>query len=641
MTHKTFLTLIGIFVLASIYSCKNEKNSEYIKVKNTLLKGWKTANTQNALSYVLFPENFEVSLSFQYQGRNFQGYHKNFFLNDGYNWEDAILKPIANWTEGGYTKAELQWQDIHVIIETAVKDNDLVALITPVSTLKNPSHLILKTGLLWNKDKHYTKKFKNSLITYITPFKRITLHSSGKEIKLYNVPESSPYIAIELSDTSGFSIGKKRTHKEISTIINFQRNAYESKAASYGENLTETWKAIITCLNYNSIYDPINNRLVSTVSRQWNVKRGGYSFFGWDNFFLAYMSVIHSKELAYSNAIEHLNDATPEGFIPNCSQANGRQTLDRSQPPVGSIMIKEIYKNYPEEWFLEATFDKLLRWNRWWMEKRFHKGMLSWGSHKADNPFNDPRMYDLKSAMLETGIDDSPMYEDVIFNYDSAVMEMHDVGLNALYIADCDALAEIAEILHKTKEADELKARANYFREQLKTLWVEKNNLYLNKKTNDNTFSTRLSPTLFYPWFANISTPEQTQKMINNHYFNTNEFYGDWVLPSISRDDTTFYRQKYWKGAIWAPLNFLVYLSMRNSPGTDTARIDLAKKSNDLFVKEWLRKNYIGENYCAITGTADDERIQSDHYYTWGALLGIIAFIEDGQLQKTEIPLKK
>ena len=33
-------------------------------------------------------------------------------------------------------------------------------------------------------------------------------------------------------------------------------------------------------------------------------------------------------------------------------------------------MVKEIYKAYPSEWFLNAAFDDLLDWNRWWKTER-------------------------------------------------------------------------------------------------------------------------------------------------------------------------------------------------------------------------------------------------------------------------------
>jgi putative isomerase len=39
---------------------------------------------------------------------------------------------------------------------------------------------------------------------------------------------------------------------------------------------------------------------------------------------------------------------------------------------------------------------------------------------------------------------------------------------------------------------------------------------------------------------------------------------GDWVIPSIARDDPAFKDQNYWRGRIWGPMNYLVYLGLTN-----------------------------------------------------------------------------
>ena len=83
-------------------------------------------------------------------------------------------------------------------------------------------------------------------------------------------------------------------------------------------------------------------------------------------------------------------------------------------------------------------------------------------------------------------------------------------------------------------------------------------------------------------------------------------------------------------------MNFLAYLSMREYPNLIQARKDLSEKSLSLFVNEWNRMGYISENYSAFDGTGDDPRINSHPFYSWGALLGIISFIEEGMMPAPE-----
>ena len=43
---------------------------------------------------------------------------------------------------------------------------------------------------------------------------------------------------------------------------------------------------------------------------------------------------------------------------------------DRSQPPVGSLAVREVYRRHREPWLLELVIDDLLTWNLWWHENR-------------------------------------------------------------------------------------------------------------------------------------------------------------------------------------------------------------------------------------------------------------------------------
>ena len=302
-------------------------------------------------------------------------------------------------------------------------------------------------------------------------------------------------------------------------------------------------------------------------------------------------------------------------------------------------MVREVYRRYPERWFLEAVFDDLLGWNRWWLKKRVNEGLLAYGSHATKNPYNEPAVRTRRTAGYESGMDDSPMYEGVPFNPDKNTMEFQDVGLTSLVIADSLALAEMAAILGRLEEERELRDRAATLAARLESLWEPTVGLYLNRNTETGELSPRLSPTAFYPLLGRVPAADRAERMIGEHMLNPDEFWGDWVLPSIARNDPAFPKQRYWKGAIWPPLNFLSYLALRQY-GFEDARAELAAKSLDMFLTEWQRKGYVSENYSSITGTGDDERLSSDNFHSWGTLFAIPAFLEAGHLAPTEEPIE-
>lgn len=288
-----------------------------------------------------------------------------------------------------------------------------------------------------------------------------------------------------------------------------------------------------------------------------------------------------------------------------------------------------LYRQFQDRWFLEDTFGPLLRWNRWWSEHRDRDGYLVWGSDAENRPRNsdDDSVGTLQAAKYESGLDNSPMYDNAVYDAATHQMQLADVGLMSMYIADCNALATIADILGKHSDAGQLRGRAAKYRASLATLWDENTGIFLNKDLRTGEFSRRLSPTNLYPLLAQAATAQQADRMIRDHLSNPKEFWGTWVIPSIARDEPAFKDQEYWRGRIWGPMNYLVYLGLRNY-SFPAVRREFAQKSFALFLQEWQKNGHVHENYNAMTGWGDDVS-SSDRFYDWGALLGLIQYMEE------------
>ncbi|NJK86176.1 MAG: hypothetical protein HC906_09590, partial [Bacteroidales bacterium] len=69
-------------------------------------------------------------------------------------------------------------------------------------------------------------------------------------------------------------------------------------------------------------------------------------------------------------------------------------------------------------------FDDLLRWNRWWPENRDNKGLLCWGSSPVAPPYKgDFATNTWQGAAYESGLDNSPMFDDIPFNTETHMFE--------------------------------------------------------------------------------------------------------------------------------------------------------------------------------------------------------------------------
>jgi hypothetical protein len=540
------------------------------------------------------------------------------------------VTPGPHSWDGRYTSADLEWKGHKWRIQTGSSERELSIYVTPLSAPDAsalPPTLVIWVDYLWNRKGSVTRN--GDVIEARSELGTIPIYctcskEAGASETDTNVPVHGPYFAAELVGPIGISTGRRRVPKEITQQV----RPWDAYSKLVPQELRPVVEAIETTIAWDTIYDPEKQRVISPVSRVWSVGWGGYVLFDWDTFFAATLAAIGDRELAYANALEILREETDQGFVPNYARSGNWKSSDRSEPPVGAITVLGLYEKFHDKWFLEDAFTPLLKWNRWWAEHRDIQGFLAWGSDGQNQPANldDDSRGTRQGAILESGLDNSPMYDDTTFNQQSHVLEYADVGLMSMYIADCDALARIAGELGKAAEAKELKDRAARYRARLATLWDDQAGIFLNKDLHTGQSSKRLSPTNFYPMMAHAATPEQARTMIEKHLMNAEEFWGQWVIPAIERNDPAFNDQNYWRGRIWGPMNYLVYLGLQNYDDS-AVRKQFAQKSYDLFLKEWKENGHVHENYNATLGSGD-EVSSSDRFYHWGALLGYVEYLE-------------
>jgi neutral trehalase len=633
MKYKfSFLLFILFFILCDLVIAQNQSSQKETSTKEAkamsmkLIQGWNTWNTRSVLSQVLLPESFSINLAIKDRLGNIL--EETLIGRDHYGSKERVI-PGPHAYDGSYTELEFEWHNIKLRVQSASVNNELYLLVSPLNVAPGDS-LIITPRMLWNRKGEI--KIDPQMIVGNTPTKNIKVYVNGNNKTIFS---NAIHTSLEknISVTSG-------TSKSVQFVENTIKNAkikFETERVKF-EKSSEVYNAMQTVLAWTTIYDPNNNRIINPVSRTFSPD---WVLFGWDTYFAAYMLSLNNKQLAYANAIAITKEITAKGFIPNNSQY-GHKSEDRSEPQVGSIVVREIYRKYQEKWFLKEVYNELLSWNRWRAANRDVDGYLVHGTDPYDYGNSKSRSATLsgkmKAAKWESGMDNSPMWDDAIFDSLNHRMLMADVGLMSLYIADCHSLSEIADILGYTNDAKELTARAEKYSKKLETLWDDQFGLYLNKDLVTGKSSYRLTPTLFYPLLAKVPTLNQASRMMKEHFYNDKEFWGEFIMPSVARNDTAFNDNHYWRGRIWAPLNFLVYLGMRNYNLPD-AKKDMVEKSKSLLLKTWVSERHVCENYHAETGNGGEANTWSDAFYHWGALLGFMDIMEKGYVPTTQAPV--
>jgi hypothetical protein len=421
----------------------------------------------------------------------------------------------------------------------------------------------------------------------------------------------------------------------------------EGAAAAYAFGRVRTrghWDGLVSSIT-NSLHwmqsiKPESGRRYTPAGRRWIFPRPGggndhWTTFCWDCLFNALELDVESPELARETLLAVLETQYENGNIPNW-RGRFAGTRDRSQPPVGSFAVLKHYLRTGDSDLLEKALPYLERWSAWWRAPKGNgarrdgdgNGLFEWGCDVellGQSPAhweNDANHHQL--AAWESGQDDLPNWDVANWVESTETFDIDCVDLNSLIALDYECLARIARIVGRADMAARYQTLYHDLVDRINDrLWHEEQGMYVDRSW-DGRPSPRLAASNFYPLIAGVPTEDRVDRMLTV-LLDERKFWGQYVLPTISRDDAAFSDQQYWRGTIWPPPNYLVYQGLRRY-GLDEVAGELAARSVDLFLRNWRDYQLCRENYDSITGEGGGHAFQS-----WGplfALIGVEEFID-------------
>ena len=379
--------------------------------------------------------------------------------------------------------------------------------------------------------------------------------------------------------------------------------------------------AVRDVVGWSTLWDPVNRRPYTVVSRIWNL--GRFAVWYNDQTFAALLAGMFDATLARENMAVALAGATPQGNVA-CIVTSNDAWVDRSQPPHGSLIAWLLYLRTGERSIVEASYEALSRNQRWWRRHRDPDGtgLVSCGTSDVGEGLYKGSVF---AARNETGMDNSATHDEAEYDPATRTLSTYDLGLNCALALDAEMLAEMASLLGRADDAAAFRELAERSRDLIRTvLWDEERGIFANRQRKGG-FVSSVSPTSFYPLLCGAASAEQAARLLA-HLGDPTKFAGDWVLPNASRDDPAFAENVYWRGRIWPNVNFMVWLGLRRY-GEFAAAEKLAGQSLDLFMKNWRDERIAAENYNAVTGEAMDQG-DTDPFYIWSALLPMMAVEE-------------
>ncbi|MGH9940503.1 MAG: MGH1-like glycoside hydrolase domain-containing protein, partial [Blastocatellia bacterium] len=396
-------------------------------------------------------------------------------------------------------------------------------------------------------------------------------------------------------------------------ILDQEEKKYENSRVRSGGALGDSFTVLSRVLNWSRIYLPEKQLEYIALNRR-NDRDPRNAPLSWDTFFNAVVSSLVSDTSAQATLRLLLEGQALDGraplrrYLQNPRRDEAMVTAGRSMPPVGALCVWKVYLTTRDLEFLAWAYPRLRQWNDWWFTNRGDgpawrdgdgDGLLELGfdAELEQGQLGAramPNAAKQKLAFSESGLEDRPQWlngaansnqpdsqsnpgDEAKYNDKTHTLEYSTVGLNALYALDAEMMMMMANELGLPVEADKWRNRYEQIRKNVnEKLWNEERGLYLNRHW-DGRFSQRLSPENFYPLVAGLADEEKAKRMMTT-LLDPKKLWGEFPLPSISRDDTAFTAAGPGRGATWAPMNYLVYLGLKRY-GYHNEAAGLARKN--------------------------------------------------------------
>jgi hypothetical protein len=266
-----------------------------------------------------------------------------------------------------------------------------------------------------------------------------------------------------------------------------------------------------------------------------------------------------------------------------------------TQPPVAASMVRRLWDSaaaagetaaYRPR--LNTLFDALMRYHRWFRDVRDPQGrgvvvtMHPWETGRDNSPEWDVpgEPIDITGVgeytRRDTGHLDAKMRPTKL-EYDRYValvqygraqgwdhakiatgnpFQVADVGMSMILLRAHRDLLVLAEGLSRHSEAEELRAMIARAEAGIGWLWDDSKHTWCSRDVLTGRFSGFVTSASFLSFYAGLSDPARDAAMLA-HLARIGE-RAPYLMPSLDPDDPGFQMIRYWRGPVWAVVNFMI-----------------------------------------------------------------------------------
>jgi glycogen debranching enzyme len=215
-----------------------------------------------------------------------------------------------------------------------------------------------------------------------------------------------------------------------------------------------------------------------------------------------------------------------------------------------------------------------------------------------------------------SGLDDSPLWD---FG-----MPVESPDLNTYLCIQMGSLAMMAEFLGMDSEAQMWRRRSKAIvHRMIQDFWDEESGVF--RAVNENGRIPVITPFNLYPlWTGQL--PDDIRDRLIGHLTNPDEFWGEYMLPSVACNDPLYDSSTMWRGPVWVNINYFFIEALRQIGEEDLAD-ELTQKTLDLIISH----PGIYEYYHSDSGEPSAKAAEA---FGWTAAVFIDLAISASRLQE-------
>jgi hypothetical protein len=386
--------------------------------------------------------------------------------------------------------------------------------------------------------------------------------------------------------------------------------------------------------------------------------RGGYTVpngrvypfqWNWDSAFVALGFDTFDRNRAWTEIETLFKAQWDDGFLPHIVfwkddpgyfpgpsvWATGKQpvTSGITQPPVAATVVRKLWdsarmagESNAYQARLEALFPKLLAWHRWFHEYRDPQrrgvvvAMHPWETGRDNSPewdapgevidVSDVGDYvrrdtsHLDSKMRPTKLEYDRYLALVQFGravgWDHARIarenpfRVADVGMSMILFRANRDLAHLADELGKPEEAAEIRGWIEIAERGIGWLWNQEAQAWCSRDLMTGRSSGFITSACFLSFYAGLHDPKRDAAMLE--HFDRIASIVDYVMPSLDPADSGFQMVRYWRGPVWAVVNYMIGIGLAEVRDSRAAKV--RQDTLDL-----IARNGFYEAYSPVDGT--------------------------------------